>query len=81
MKEKGILGKRKQKLVESMRWTADTILETLNLVGKLSDNAYKEVIRLKKLRNNILHNGVRAAKIEAEECVTLASRLLTGEIT
>lgn len=80
MKEKGITGKRKQKLVESMLWTADTILETLNLVGKLSNDAYKQVAELKKRRNTILHSGVRATKEESEACINLASRLLTGEV-
>lgn len=80
MKEKEITGKRKQKLVESMLWTADTILETLNLVGKLSNDAYKQVAKLKKRRNAILHNGVRATKEESEACINLASRLLTGEV-
>jgi hypothetical protein len=80
MKEKGIAGKRKQKLVESMLWTADTILETLNLVGKLSNDPYKQVAKLKKRRNTILHNGIRATKEEAEACINLASRLLTGEV-
>lgn len=80
VKEKGIMGKRKQKLIESMLWTTDTILETLNLVGKLSNDAYKQVANLKKKRNSILHNGVRATKEEAEACISLASRLLTGEV-
>ncbi|MFC1874657.1 hypothetical protein ACFLY3_00660 [Chloroflexota bacterium] len=80
VQEKSIKGKRRKKLVESTLWTADTILETLNLVGSLSESAYREVTRLKRLRNNILHAGVRVAKTESEACINLASRLLMGKV-
>lgn len=80
IKHKGIAGKRKQKLVESIFWTADVILETLNLAGKLQNDVFEKIVGLKRIRNNILHDGIRATKEEAEGCMNLASRLLAGDV-
>lgn len=44
-------------------------MEALNLTGLLINERYNEVIRLKKIRNDIVHEGRNVTKQEAEECL------------
>lgn len=64
-----ISDKRIKKLARSSLWTADDKLETLNLMDLFVNERYNEVIRLKKIRNNIVHEGRNVTKQEAEECL------------
>lgn len=64
-----ISDKRREKLARSSLWTADDKLEALNLMGLFVNERYNEVIRLKKMRNDIVHEGRNVTKQEAEECL------------
>jgi hypothetical protein len=69
---------RREKLMNPVYWTLDYILEALNLVGKLSPEDYDELMGLKNKRNNVLHEGERVAQHEAEQCLTIAKRVVRG---
>lgn len=73
-------GKRKDKLGDSVRWSADYIIETLNLLNVVPDENYKQLMRLKKKRNKIVHEGREISKIEAEECLKVAKLILIEEL-
>ncbi len=75
-----INGKRKEKLENSVRWSADYIIETLNLLNVVPDENYKQLMRLKKKRNKIVHEGREITKIEAEECLNVAKFILIEEL-
>jgi hypothetical protein len=55
--EKGIKGKRLDKLLQPDRWSADDIIESLSLANALTTEEYEELIRLKRARNGMLHRG------------------------
>ena len=60
---------RKEKLIKSNLWTTDDKLETLNLMSTIMSERYDEIIKLKKIRNEIIHRGRDVTKQEVEECL------------
>ena len=66
---RNVSGRRLGKLSKSMLWTVDDKLETLNLLDQISNERYFEIIRLKKIRNAIVHKGRAVTKQETEECL------------
>ena len=70
--------KRKKKLNDSARWSADYIIEILNLLNKVSDENYKKLTMLRKKRNNIIHKGEDCSISETKECLNLARLILIG---
>ena len=74
---KGITGKRKKKLRSHLLYkTADRVIETLNLLSKIPDDDYLKLIKLKKIRNNIIHNGETPSKEDAEKCFDYAFNIV-----
>lgn len=68
---------RKKKLLDTVRWSADYIIEALNLLNIIiDDDCYSKLMRLKKKRNKIVHEGKVLTKIESEECLELAFQIL-----
>jgi hypothetical protein len=76
LKEEGILRERRSKLTNPTYWTIDFILEGLNLVGRLSNNEYNELITLKNRRNDIVHAGESVTMEEAKKCLELAKSIV-----
>jgi hypothetical protein len=76
LREEQITHKRRDKLMNPAYWTVDAILESLNLVGQLSPEDYKELMELKNKRNDIIHEGERVSKDEAEGCFLNAKRIV-----
>jgi hypothetical protein len=79
LREKGITGQRKEKLTESMTWSVDHYLESLNLVGQLDDAKLSVLMRLKKKRNDFIHEGGRIIRDDASECLTVARDIVEHE--
>jgi len=70
---KGITGKRKKKLRNHLLYkTADRVIEILNLLSKIPDDDYSELMKLKDIRNDIVHNGKIPSKEDAEKCFDYA---------
>jgi len=57
--------KRKEKLKNSSNWTADVMIESMNLADQIDNSEYLELIALKKIRNDFIH---RAKKIDDKQC-------------
>lgn len=56
MLEENKVSKKRCKKLTGIFWSADDIIECLNLLGKITKERYAELIYLKKLRNAILHS-------------------------
>jgi hypothetical protein len=67
--EHSVSGERREKLRSVILWkTADRIIEVLNLSAKMDLDEYRKFERLKRVRNNIVHEGKVATRQESEEC-------------
>ena len=74
IKEKGITGKRKKKL---LGYDADQIIEALNLSGKINSE-YELIMNMKNKRNKFIHRGVRIIKEDAEEGFKISSEVASN---
>ena len=76
LREEMITRKRRSKLTNPMLWTVDSILEALNLAGKLLSDDYTTLIVLKNKRNSIIHESERVTPDEAEGCFNAAKGIV-----
>jgi len=80
LREEHITRSRREKLMNPAYWTIDFILETLNLAGRLPPDDYEALMRLKKKRNDIMHEGERVSQHEAERCLKVAKGIVQRRI-
>jgi hypothetical protein len=73
---RNVSGKRLGKLAKSMLWTIDDKLEVLNLLGGITNERYFELVRLKEIRNKIVHKERIVTSQETEECLRFALDIL-----
>ena len=73
LSNRGISGKRYNKLAKSIFWTIDDELEALNLIGQISNQRYSQISRLKGIRNAVIHRERKVQPKEAEECIKLTT--------
>jgi len=71
--------RRREKLTDSSRWTVDSVIESLNLVGEVSNEQYESLSRMRKTRNDIIHEGERVNRDQAVECIRVAHSMLKQE--
>lgn len=71
---------RAKKLLKSHSWTTDHFLEVLSLSGRLEKGDYKEYMRLKRVRNEIVHKGKRVSQEDAETCLKKCTTIIEKEI-
>lgn len=64
---------RKKKL---SRLPVDTLLEILQTSGKLSAPQYNEFMKLKELRNDIIHDAKLVTRSDAEACIRQSEQIL-----
>jgi hypothetical protein len=76
VKSQNIDKNRMSKFQDRNRWSADYIIETLNLVGKLDITMYKYLMEVKAIRNRIVHSGTNVSKDEAQKCLEIATQLV-----
>lgn len=76
LREELITRERRRKLTNSMLWTVDSILEALNLAGKLLSDDYTTLMVLKNKRNSIMHESERVTPEEAERCFNAAKGIV-----
>jgi hypothetical protein len=72
LRESKVARDRREKMKNPILWSLDPVIETLSLMGKLSADEYAQLMRLKKKRNDIVHEGERVSKKEAEESLEVA---------
>ena len=80
LKDKAIVGKRRQKLRQGMLWTTDDIIESLNIAGAIDAQDYGSLMSLKDKRNKILHRGETATKDDADLCFKVALTLVQHSV-
>lgn len=71
---------RLRKLLRSPSWTTDHFLEVLSLSERLEKDEYKEYMRLKRIRNEIVHEGKRVTQEDAEACLKRCRGIIQKEI-
>ena len=70
--------RRRDKLKKS--WTADVIIETMNLSDQIDNKDYLELIELKSIRNNFVHGAKVIDKKQCDRVLEFALKLLKQEI-
>ncbi len=80
LRERNVRGYRKNKLVNSGMWPADSVLETLNLAGILAEKEYSILMELKSKRNSFVHEGSTITKDDALECLDLATTIMKHDL-
>jgi hypothetical protein len=71
---------RREKMMNPAYWTLDFVLQTLNLVGKISREDYQMSMDLKNKRNDIMHLGERVSESEAKKCFEIAKMIVQRRI-
>lgn len=72
--------KRIAKLKNVQAWTTDHQVEFLNLIGKINNDNYSLVRRLKSVRNGIVHKGKKCSREDAIECLQLSHTIVARMI-
>jgi len=79
LKDKKVDNKRHKKLT-GILWSADDIIECLNLVGRFTKERYAELMRMKKLRNEILHSDKPVDSKDSELALDLCKKVILENI-
>lgn len=80
VKSRKVDNQRTKRLEDPNRWSADYLLEIINLVGKLKKGEYDELMKLKSKRNKVIHSGTRVTDSEARKCLELATEVVKKHI-
>lgn len=73
--------KRKNNLKNPGMWSIYYIIETLHLLGIIkTDEQYKTLMKLKRKRDKIVHEGKECSKEEAKECLSNAELCLLKKL-
>jgi hypothetical protein len=51
-------------------------IKVIRLAGYLDNEGYEKYIYLKKIRNRIIHHGIRTDENEAEKCLNLSIKVV-----
>jgi hypothetical protein len=73
-------GKRLDQLTQGDRFTAFVIIEVLNLCGQLSPERHSRLQRLRKVRNDVIHQGREPSFQEAADCILEVNTFLASTI-
>lgn len=76
MLEENKVSKKRCKKLTGIFWSADDIIECLNLVGKVTKGRYAEFMYLKKLRNDILHSDKLVHSKDSERVLGLCKKVI-----
>jgi len=76
LREENITRTRREKLMNPAYWNVDSVLETLNLLGRLSPDDYSVLMAFKNKRNAVMHEGEKVIQNEADRCFQNAKRIV-----
>ena len=78
LKDEGLARPRRDKLGKPGQggWTIDHVIESLGLLKQIPADEYSKLMAMKGLRNDIVHEGERVSKQQAEEAFEAAERIL-----
>jgi len=71
---------QEEKLKHRKFKTIDDKIEVIRLAGYLDNKDYEIYIELKKIRNRIIHQGIRTDEIEAKKCIDLSIKIVREEL-
>jgi hypothetical protein len=80
LREHAVKGKRLDKFKDVSRWTTDHFLEVLCLSQKLKMDDYQEYMRLKGIRNGIIHKGETVIEANAKSCLARSKGIIAKQI-
>jgi bacterioferritin-associated ferredoxin len=73
---KGIPPKRKLKLVRENEFNANQLVEVCQLLGKVNEQLYSEIQKLRRIRNDVVHRAVVPTQEQCGRCIATATTLL-----
>ena len=76
LKDEGVSRPRRDKLAKPGGWTVDHVIESLSLSKQIASDEYLKLMSMKSLRNDIMHEGERVSKEQAEQAFESAARIL-----
>lgn len=68
-----------KKLEDERNWTAGVMSETLQLTGRITDKQLGQIIKWRKLRNDIVHNGLSPSDDDAKGVIDFGLVLLRAD--
>ena len=75
----GVSGKRKARLSEGNRFTAEVKSEVLDLLGHVTPDQLSMITKHRRRRNKVVHDGYNPAHSESEEALQFARELCTAQ--
>ena len=81
LQDKDISRKRRKKLENPGAWSIDYLIETMNISGVLTNTDYKDLMELKKKRNDIIHGTSKASKKDSGKALSVALNIVKQEIS
>ncbi|NWG36745.1 hypothetical protein [Nitrososphaera sp.] len=78
--EKDLDEDRTNKLLDTNRWSADYLLEVLNLNEEISEDDYDRYMEMKSKRNRFIHRGKQIVREDAERCFNIAKEIVVRKV-
>ena len=79
--DRRISGKRRNKLRNHLLYkTADRVIEIFNLISEISDDEYSKLMKFRKIRNKVVHEGISPSKEDTEVCFDYAYEIITKKL-
>lgn len=80
LKERGFSNNRVKNLSESPNWTASIKIETKNLLGLITNEEYGELSRLRKIRNDFMHEEGEITEDDTKRCFHWCNELIKRKL-
>jgi len=80
IQEKNVDGNRTSKLMDTNRWSADHLVEVLNLDGIIKEEDYDKFMDMKRKRNRFIHQGKQLFREDATQCFNMAKAIVVNRI-
>ena len=80
LNERKVSKSRRKRLSEGARFTTEVKSEVLELLGVIDKEQLSKVTRLRRRRNEVVHNGSDPSDSEAEEALEFARQICEGEL-
>jgi hypothetical protein len=78
--KKQIRGERKSKLLNSIFWSTDYLLEVLNVSGNLGETEYVTFMEIKSKRNGFIHGQKEITEVDAQRCFNIGKSIVTKKL-
>ena len=81
LKDEGLPRSRRDKLTNPNPWTIDFVIESLSLLKQMVPADYSNLISMKRLRNDIIHEGERVSQEQAQQALGAATQIVSTRIS